>query len=403
MAGETMKVKCQPEDFRVEEQADFAPSRGRFALYRLEKTTLGTPEAIDIVARRWNIARRAVSYGGLKDRHAVTRQLITIRNGPARDLTQDKFDLTYVGQTNRPFGPQDITGNRFDIVLRDVEPDEVQPMETALRDVRQTGLPNYFDDQRFGSVGESGEFIAQAWCTGNWERALWLALAEPNSHDRSREREQKELLRTHWKDWQTCKASLSRSHRRSIVTYLADKPTDFRGAFGRVRRDLRGLYLSAWQSFLWNRFLATFLESLCQPEQLAPVETRSGQWPFPQRLDAEQQAELRTLRLPLPSTRIRHQEGPLLKLFERVAAEAGISLREFRIKYPRDSFFSKGQRSALFQPESLSWETGFDELYSGRQKLVLHFVLPRGSYATILIKWISQSDCGESACDERLP
>ena len=32
----------------------------------------------------------------------------------------------------------------------------------------------YFDDQRFGSVGESGEFIGRAWCLGNYERALWL-------------------------------------------------------------------------------------------------------------------------------------------------------------------------------------------------------------------------------------
>jgi tRNA pseudouridine13 synthase len=103
-------------------------------------------------------------------------------------------------------------------------------------------------------------------------------------------------------------------------------------------------------------------------------------------LDASQQAKLRAARLPLPSARIPHHEGPLRPLLDRVVAEAGLSLRDLRIKYPRDSFFSKGDRAALFQPGDLRWESDTDDLYAGRQKLTLRFDLPRGSYATILVK-----------------
>ncbi|MBC7815791.1 MAG: hypothetical protein IAG10_02705 [Planctomycetaceae bacterium] len=48
-----MKLKCLPEDFRVTELTDRATNgRGPFALYRLTKQSLGTPEAIDAILRR---------------------------------------------------------------------------------------------------------------------------------------------------------------------------------------------------------------------------------------------------------------------------------------------------------------------------------------------------------------
>ncbi len=95
-------------------------------------------------------------------------------------------------------------------------------------------MPNYFDDQRFGSVGFGGGFIAEAWLRGDHERALYLALAEPNPMDRPDTRVEKEILRECWGRWAEAKARLDRSHARSLVTYLVDHPEDFRGAFARV-------------------------------------------------------------------------------------------------------------------------------------------------------------------------
>lgn len=114
-----MKLKCLPEDFRVIELTD-RPTHGRgsFAIYRLTKQSLGTPEAMDTILRRWNLARQQVSYGGLKDRHAVTEQFVTIKNGPRSDLSQTNLELNYLGQTERPFDAADIRGNRFEIVMR---------------------------------------------------------------------------------------------------------------------------------------------------------------------------------------------------------------------------------------------------------------------------------------------
>jgi len=69
-----------------------------------------------------------------------------------------------------------------------------------------------------------------------------------------------------------------------------------------------------------------------------------------------------------------------------VLAAEGIELRQIRVKYPRDTFFSKGERPAVFRPGELAHQSAPDEIYKRRQKLTLRFTLPRGSYATILVK-----------------
>ena len=278
-----MKLKRTASDFQVQEQIALAPRGGPFALYRLTKQSLGTPEAIDAILQRWNLSRGQVAYAGLKDRHAQTTQFVTIKGGPRQGLRQSNLELDYVGQASRPIEAPDITANRFVVVLRDMTEQELTAAAQALAGIAASGIANYFDDQRFGSLGESGEFIAKPWCLGDYERALWLAMAEPNVHDSPDEREQKRILRDTWGDWPKCKALLARSHRRSIITYLADKPGDFRRALALVRQDLRSIWLAAFQSHLWNQILAMRIRQACRPEQLVSQTIGRRDLPFFQR------------------------------------------------------------------------------------------------------------------------
>ncbi|MFO0919794.1 MAG: tRNA pseudouridine(13) synthase TruD [Planctomycetaceae bacterium] len=391
-----MKLKCVPEDFEVEELAKITLADGPFAVYRMTKRGLGTPEAISAIQRRWKLTRRQISYGGLKDKHAVTRQWVTIHRGPRRDLQQDHLSLEYQGQTSESFGPQGIDGNRFRIVIRDLTEPAARTLLERARRLSGEGVPNYFDDQRFGSLGVSGEFIARSWCRGDYERALWLAIAEINPHDRPHDKDEKRILQKHWKQWGPCKAALPKSSRRSIVTYLVDHPEDFRRAFALLPVVMRSLYLAAFQSDLWNRCLAAWLKQELSPDDLWDVELGTGKFPFPRRWPDSQNSESELPKLPLPSARLHLDEGPLLSIYERVLAEQGLSLRELRVKYPRDSFFSKGEREPLLKVSAQASAMGDDEHYPGRQKVSLQFSLPRGAYATIVIKKLT-TEAGETS------
>lgn len=385
-----MKLKRLPEDFQVEELTEFATAdAGEFALYRLTKRGLGTPEAIEAIVRRWKLRREQVSFGGMKDRHAVTKQHVTIRRGPRRGLQQTNLELEYVGQATRPFGPADIAGNRFEIVMRALDDAELAAAEAALAEVDRAGLPNYFDDQRFGSLGASGEFVARAWIAGDFQRALWLALADANPLDRPRDADEKRRLRERWGQWPELKPTLRHPHRRDVVSFLCDRPDDFRGAFVRIPAGVRNLYVSAFQSHLWNRLLSAFIRETCGAEQIVEVPLKPGPVAFFRDLDAVTRDTLSQARLPLPSSRMRLDDDPIKPLVDRSLGEFGLALRDIRIKYPRDSFFSKGWRAATFTARGLESSVGPDELYPGRKELAVRFDLPRGSYATILIKRVT--------------
>jgi len=389
-----MKLKRIPEDFRVDELTDIVPAEGPFALYRLTKRWIGTPEAVETLAESWRIERARISYGGLKDFHAVTTQYLTIERGPRRDLHHARFDVAYLGQVPQPFQAGDIRGNGFQIVLRDLDAAAAVRCQAALAGVAVSGVPNYFDDQRFGSLGASGQFIAEAWCRGEYERALWLALADPNEHDAPARREDKAVLRAHWGDWPSCLGQLSQPDNRRIVQFLAQRPTDFRTAMARLPIDLRGLYVAAFQSHLWNRLLDRYLRTEFAAADLGELPSRLGPVAFPRRLDAGQAAALAGLELPLPSARLKPEPGPLRDLLDETLREFGIELRQIRIKYPRDTFFSKGYRRAVFFPGDLSHALDADDLYPDRHKLSLAFRLPRGSYATLVVKRLEAEAAG---------
>jgi tRNA pseudouridine13 synthase len=387
-----MKIKQRPDDFQVEELTALVPSDGPYALYRLEKRGWSTPDALAALRRRWRIELRRLSYGGLKDRHAATVQYLTIFHGPRRHLHHHDFAVQYLGQVAAPYTSRNIQANRFRLTLRDLPPHARPALSAHLALLARQGVPNYFDDQRFGSVaGAGGEFIARLLVQGRFEEALRLALTAPYEYDRSTQKEEKRLLLEHWGDWQQLKEMLPRSHARSLVDYLRFHPGDFRGAVARLRPELRGLYLSAYQSHLWNRMLALWLHTHLRPEQLRSVSLRLGVVPFHHNVDAEQLRELAGLRLPLPSARLKLQEddsrAPMVRA---VLAEEGLELRHMKIKGIREMFFSRGERAALCVPRGLTHAFAPDEDHPGRDKLMLQFELPRGSYATLLVKAVDR-------------
>ncbi len=392
-----LKIKCRPDDFVVEELPTVEPGdAGPFTFYRLEKVGLGTPEAIHAIRARWNLADDQVHHAGLKDRHALTIQFLSIARGPWNVLEQDAFRLEPIGRLHRPYGPAGSRGNRFTIIVRDLHPDQSNGLRSALSTLESDGVPNYFDDQRFGSVTTDGRFIAAEWLRGNHEEALRLAIAAPNPHDRPGDRAEKSILREHWNDWPAAKAALDRSHARSLVTYLVDHPSDHRGAYARLRRDLRSIQFSAYQSELWNRLLARMIERQTRPDQRIAHPFRTGPLPLPFQLDAEQARVLHNLELPLPSARNPFPTGEVGEATTEVLAAEGIEWSELRVRHLKDLYLSKGTRAAMVVVRRVEFDEGEDTVYPRSRAVRLAFELPRGAYATMILKRLNLGAESES-------
>lgn len=150
--------RSTPEDFFVDELPGFEPSgEGEHLLLSIEKRGLNTAFVAKRLAQWAGIAEMGVSYAGLKDRHAVTRQRFSVhlpkRQAPDLALLASD-DLRVLESTwhNRKLPRGALAGNRFVLVLRQVQ-GERAAIEQRLADIASHGLPNWFGEQRFGRDG----------------------------------------------------------------------------------------------------------------------------------------------------------------------------------------------------------------------------------------------------------
>jgi tRNA pseudouridine13 synthase len=91
--------------------------------------------------------------------------------------------------------------------------------------------------------------------------------------------------------------------------------------------------------------------------------------------------------LPLPSARLKLEpDDPRGEYVRQVLQEEGLVLHDMQVRGLREVFFSRGERPALCLPAELAAVASPDELHKGKEKVLLRFSLPRGSYATLLVK-----------------
>jgi tRNA pseudouridine13 synthase len=154
---------------------------------------------------------------------------------------------------------------------------------------------------------------------------------------------------------------------------------------------MRSLYFAAFQSHLWNLILAGWIERNTREEQRSPVALKLGPVPFPVGLDPEQRQAIASVDLPLPSSRNKPDDGPVAEITTEVLAGFGLTWTHMRVKHLKDVFFSKGARPPLLVPENVRSEVFSDDLHRNKQAIRLAFELPKGSYATILVKRITEA------------
>ncbi|HKL52406.1 MAG TPA: tRNA pseudouridine(13) synthase TruD, partial [Wenzhouxiangellaceae bacterium] len=155
-------IRARPEDFRVVENIGYAPSGdGEHLWLEIEKRRMNTVDVAARLARLAEVPVRSVGFGGLKDRNAVTRQPFSIQLPGREDpdwsgWSNEGMSILQATRHHRKIQRGRLAGNRFELVVRELEGDRAE-LEERLRRVAELGVPNGFGEQRFG-----GNNIARA-------------------------------------------------------------------------------------------------------------------------------------------------------------------------------------------------------------------------------------------------
>lgn len=153
-------LRHSPQDFKVDEQLPFSASGdGEHVLVQVEKTGANTAWVAAQLARFAGIRSRDVSFAGLKDRHAVTRQSFSVHLPGKDQPAWDELDIVGVrllahARHHRKLRRGALSGNAFRLVVRELE-GELDALDERLTTIATAGVPNYFTEQRFGRAGEN--------------------------------------------------------------------------------------------------------------------------------------------------------------------------------------------------------------------------------------------------------
>jgi len=333
------KLKQIPEDFVVIEISSVQTEKqGKYFYFWLKKKGLNTLDVVKELARQLRIKEKDIGFAGSKDKHAVTEQMISITNVKKEDVEKldlENTSLEFYGYGNKPISLGDLRGNKFEIVIRNVDNENIEKTDY---------LENYFDEQRFS---ESNVRIGRHLLKKEFGKAAALV------------------------------------DEFKVQKYLEQKPTDHVGALKVLPIRLLRMYVNAYQSYLWNKTVAAYLEKI--GKLLKNVSYSLGELVFVD--DPEKFKELK-----IPLIGFGHEDYDNIEvqeIIDEIMAEENLSYADFIIKQiPELTLEGESRRVFVEVKDMKVGKKEHDELNSGKKKVRVSFTLPKGSYATMVIKKI---------------
>jgi tRNA pseudouridine13 synthase len=338
------RVGPDPEDFVVDEQPLYAASgQGDHWYVRLAKRERTTADLKRAVADAAQVPEREVGYAGLKDKHAVTTQWLSVpvphSVPPAEWQLSEPYRVLEITRHANKLRIGHLEGNRFRIRLVGLAPEARAAAPALCERVRQQGIGNYFGPQRFG--------LDQR----NLETALSL-LARRRLGPRAGQRGK----------------------------FLASV----------IQSELFNRYLIARSELGRDRLLAGDVVRLQGSRAVFLIEDPEREAP---RLAA---GDIH-LTGPIVGPKMKQSQGRPLELERAAAASVGLDeagLRELGRSAPGT------RRDLLLRPASLSWRF---EGAGSEEALIVEFGLPAGAYASLVIRALTRQDYRADAPPEGEP
>ncbi len=392
-------IRSCAEDFLVDEVFEnLSYEGGRYLVLEIEKTDWDTHHLIREMSRRLCISQKRFGWAGTKDKRAVTRQRISIMNldeSELKRITLPDLKIKVLGRTNRAVGLGDLLGNRFRITVRSLSCPEPGPQLARITEEMETqkGVPNYFGVQRFGDIRPVTHKVGEALVRGMTEEAVFIYLALPFPGEQDRTKAAREKL---WasRDIPTALKDFPGylHHEMALLNYLVEHPGDYAHSFDILSVNLKRLFVHAYQSYLFNRILSLRLDAKLPLDGAIDGDVvcfARGGLPDMDRQQAVNAENLEAVNrlvrrgrafvtLPLIGFETRLAEGRQGEIERRVLREEDVSPDGFRVEDNPD-IGSRGTRRAALCPVH-------PEISVKEDTAILEFVLPKGSYATVVLR-----------------
>ncbi|WP_256684647.1 tRNA pseudouridine(13) synthase TruD [Halococcus qingdaonensis] len=430
------KFRTRPADFRVREletgefePLDADPDAYPHLVFRVTLENWDTNDFASALSDKLGMSRERIDWAGTKDKRAVSTQLFSVRAGSdvLDDIDLHGATIDPIGRAGRGLRFGDLAGNAFEIVVREADTESVAPITKSLQAFAgnedenagdangesgtTVGVPNYFGQQRFGSYRPVTHEVGLAVVRGDWREAVLAYVGRPHESEPDATREarafvDREAAAAGTADWAAAldryprQLGFERSMLHRLVENGGESSDDFRAALETVPSNLQRLFVNAAQSSLFNRILSARLDRglpfdravagdvVCfadseAPDGLALPDPDRSQRVGENRVETVNRHTARGrafVTAPLVGTETELANGEPGDIERAILDEEGIDPSMFDLP---GEFHSTGTRRAILLTTELSIED---------DPLTFAFRLPKGSYATVLLREYLMSD-----------
>lgn len=405
-------IKQRDEDFLVDEIPLYEPSGSGDHIYLyVEKRGLSTIQMRDEIARHFRVPPHSIGHAGLKDKQAITRQVVSV-HAPGRtpesfpSFNHPRIDILWADLHENKLQRGHLAGNRFSIKVRGVEPASVLHARKALDTLARTGVPNRFGVQRFGYM-RNNHLIGRAMILGDARGAIDLLLGAGGDMP-VMQRESRLAYATG--DYQTAFEAMPRLFKgeRQALRVMAASG-DHAKALKAIDATAAGFFISSFQSAVFNallnrRVLDGSIDRLIDGDLAFVIKSRAT-FPVTTETFAEPDLAERLARFeiapsgPMWGTTMRRAAGDIDRIETEALAAVGVTPEHLVACEERDGYLMIGGdrrplRIPVIDPEV---EGGVDE-HGAYVRCA--FELPRGSFATTVMDEIMKVPLEEEPGDE---
>jgi tRNA pseudouridine13 synthase len=388
-AGTGGSIKQEREGFRVSELVDESLDISRsydeshhYPLYVLEKQDIDSNHALFEIERELHMRFRVM---GIKDAKAVTTQYAgmerVMRNPPA-ELKSRHTRLTLKGFTKHPLEKRFLVGNKFEIKIYNVCSSDLSSFVPQI-----TKVGNFYGLQRFGSERLVTHLVGREIIKRNFIQAVELLLSYTTEFDTQMSRE----IRNRCADPRNYRQVLKTLPRgMDIERQVLSALVAGRNAIAALRAVpimIRRLFVQAYQAYIFNRCLSRAVmrgEDLLQPQTGDLCFEMEGPVTFGRIVKYNPNSKTKLVpAIRMAGYTFQPGKGRFENITRAILQEEEVAPKDFYIKEMQELSHQGGFRQAPL------WCTDF---WYERDPLKVSFKLPKGSYATTLLREIIKPD-----------
>lgn len=266
-----MKIKQYLEDFKVKEviKKEFIKTKGEYEVYKLTKKGIDTLSVIRELRKKF----KSIGYAGLKDKHGITEQYITIKKGT--NYGTPSYEIKKVGYCNKHLNRGDNIGNEF-IIRVELDNDEKELMKKNAERIRKHGFKNYYDKQRIGHELKHTSIVHYLLKKDYKTALLRYYIHKSKYAGKKAKRKYKESFKN-WGDYKKCYELLKKHVKAITLRPLKElmKNEDYLKAVKKIPRDELELLIAGYQAILFNEKMTMKLPVINLPKELG-IKPRKG-------------------------------------------------------------------------------------------------------------------------------